>query len=277
MRFETSRAGCELPALGLGTWRMGEHAGRRRDEIAALRLGLDLGMSLIDTAEMYADGGAEEVVARAIAGRRDEVFLVSKVLPSNASLAGTLRAAEASLRRLRTERIDLYLLHWPGRHPLHETYEAFERLVEQGKIGHYGVSNFGLESICDSERLPAGRNVAVNQLLYNLQRRGIEGRVLPWCRERRVTVMAYSPFDQAGLRQDTALAGVARRHGRTPHQIALAWTLRSTGVVAIPKAVEPDHVRDNAAALEIRLTDEDLAELDRGFPPAADDAPLETA
>ena len=203
MRTERNRAGCELPLLGQGTWRMGERTGRRREEIAALRLGLDLGMTLIDTAEMYADGGAEEVVAEAVAGRRDEVFLVSKVLPSNASREGTLQAAEASLRRLRTDRIDLYLLHWPGRYPLGETYEAFELLAEQHKILHYGVSNFDAESMCRSERLPAGGKVAVDQVLYNLQRRGIEGRLLPWCRERGVTVMAYSPLDQENLRRLT--------------------------------------------------------------------------
>ncbi len=277
MRAETSRAGCELPALGQGTWRMGERADRRPDEIAALRLGLDLGMKLIDTAEMYADGGAEEVVGEAIAGRRDEIFLVSKVLPYNASLQGTIRAAEASLKRLRTDRLDLYLLHWPGSHPLEETYEAFQRLAGQHKIRHYGVSNFDVEAMRRSETLPAGEGVAVNQVLYNLARRGIEGRLLPWCRKRDVTVMAYAPFDQANLDRRPALMRVAERHGCTPYQVALAWTLRSPGVMTIAKASAAGHVRANAAAGEIRLDREDLDELDEAFPPPPPDAPLETA
>ncbi len=275
-RSVRTRGGLALPALGQGTWMMGESRRRRGAEVAALRLGLDLGLTLIDTAEMYGSGGAEEVVAEAIEGRRDEVFLVSKVLPQNASRDGTIRAAEASLRRLRTDRIDLYLLHWPGPHPLAGTLEAFRRLVEQGKIGAYGVSNFDLDELERAERLPGGDALQVNQVLYNLTRRGIERRVLPWCEQRGVAIMAYSPFEQARLADRTALREVAGRHGATPYQVALAWTLTRPGVVSIPKATDPGHVRENAAALGIRLDEDDLARLDRDFPPPDEDVPLET-
>lgn len=269
------RSGPELPALGLGTWQMGESARRRDAEVRALRLGLELGVTLIDTAEMYASGGAERVVARAIEGRRDEVLLVSKVLPQNASRTGTLRAAERSLKRLETDRIDLYLLHWEGSHGLDETYEAFERLVEQGKIRSYGVSNFDTDAMESSERLPAGRKVAANQVIYNLARRGIEYSLLRWCRERDVAVMAYSPLEQGRIPASRAVEAVARRHGCSPYQAALAWTLREPGVVAIPKASRLEHVRENVAAREIRLGAEDLAELDRDFPPPRRETPLE--
>jgi diketogulonate reductase-like aldo/keto reductase len=266
-----------MPALGLGTWRMGEDRSRRRDEVAALRLGLDLGMTLIDTAEMYADGGAEEVVAEAIRGRRDDVFLVSKVLPYNASFEGTLRAAESSLRRLATDRIDLYLLHWPGNDPLDATYDAFVRLRDEAKIRYFGVSNFDVVAMETSERVPNGVEVAVNQVLYNLKRRGIEGRLLQWCRDREVTVMAYSPLEQGELGSTEALDAVARRHGVPPARIALAWTLRHEGVVSIPKATRQEHVRENLGALDVSLTDEDLAVLDAAYPAPGLDAPLETA
>jgi diketogulonate reductase-like aldo/keto reductase len=274
--FVTGRHGLEMPALGLGTWRMGESAGRRDQEVAALRLGLDLGVRLIDTAEMYGDGGAEEVVSEAIAGRRDDLLLVSKVLPHNASGDGTLQAAERSLRRLRTDRIDLYLLHWPGPHPLEETYAAFESLRRQGKIRHYGVSNFDTDAMERSEALEAGGTVVANQVLYNLSRRGIERGLLPWCRRRGVVVMAYSPLEQARLAPRDALRTVAVRHGCTELQVALAWTIREPGVVTIPKASHADHVRDNVSALDLRLTAEDLDDLDRAYPAPDRDVPLET-
>ncbi len=272
-----TRSGLELPVLGQGTWRMGEDPSRRTEEVAALTLGLDLGMNLIDTAEMYADGGAEIVTAEAIQGRRDEVVLVSKVLPQNASFAGTIRAAEASLERLRTDRLDLYLLHWSGSHPLDRTLEAFERLVEQGKILHYGVSNFDPTEMEQAEKLPGGSDIASNQVLYSIEKRGIEFRLLPWCREKKIAVMAYSPLEKGRLNADRTLEAVAGRHGCTPYQIALAWTLRDGGVVAVPKASNPDHVRENAAVGKIRLTPEDLAELDGAFPPPSKEVPLDVA
>ena len=270
-----TRTGAEMPVLGQGTWLMGEDPHRRAQEVSALKLGLDRGMTLVDTAEMYADGGAEKVVAEAIRGRRQEVFLVSKVLPDNASGRGAIRAAERSLQRLGTEWIDLYLLHWPGRHPLEGTLEAFERLAEQGKIRHFGVSNFDLHEMVAAERLPAGGRVATNQVLYNLERRGIEQKLLPWCSLREIVVMAYSPLERGRLGQKEALEKVAKRHGVTPTQAALAWTLRRDGVVAIPKASRPEHVRENAAAAALTLTDEDLTELDRAYPTPLRELPLE--
>jgi diketogulonate reductase-like aldo/keto reductase len=265
-----TRAGAEIPALGLGTWRMGERKSLRRDEVNALRLGIDLGMTLVDTAEMYGDGGAEEVVAEAIAGRRDEVYLVSKVLPHNASRAGTIRACEASLRRLRTGVVDLYLLHWPGSHPIAETVAAFEDLLRQGKIRHWGISNFDVDEMAGLE------GAAANQVLYNLGRRGIERNLLPWCEARGIAVMAYSPLEQGRLRRSPGLEAVARRHGATTSQVALAWTLRHDAVVAIPKATRAEHVRENRKAAELVLTPEDLADLDRDFPRPMRDVPLES-
>ena len=252
-----------LPRLGQGTWNMGEDRSRRAQEVAALRLGLDLGLTLIDTAEMYADGGSEEVVGEAIAGRRDEVFLVSKVYPHNASRTGVPAACARSLRRLRVEVIDLYLLHWPGSTPIEETAEAFERLRDAGQIRHWGVSNFDLERM---ERLPPG--CMTNQVLYNLEMRGIEFDLLPWSRERRMPVMAYSPVGQGGrLLQHPALAEVGARHDASPAQVALAWTLRADGVVAIPKASDPAHVRQNAMVRGMALSEEDFELLDAAFPP----------
>jgi diketogulonate reductase-like aldo/keto reductase len=249
--------------------------------VAALRLGMELGMTLIDTAEMYGEGGAEEVVGEAIAGRRDEVFLVSKVYPHHADRRGVQEACERSLRRLGTERIDLYLLHWRGSVPLAETLEAFARLREQGKIADFGVSNFDFDDMQEVAALPGGELVATDQVLYNLAQRGIEWDLLPWCRERHMPVMAYSPLEsnpqeQAGLLGRPELAAVARRHGATPAQVALAWVLRQDGVVAIPKAVRPQHVRENRAALELAqaLQSTDLAELDAGFPPPRRRRPL---
>jgi diketogulonate reductase-like aldo/keto reductase len=264
-------SGREMPVLGQGTWNMGEDPGARRDEVAALRLGLELGMTLIDTAEMYGDGGAEEMVGEAIAGRRDEVFLVSKLYPHHADSAGVQAACERSLRRLGTDRIDLYLLHWRGNVPLAETLDAFARLREQGKIGDFGVSNFDLDDMQEAVALPGGELVATDQVLYNLSQRGIEWDLLPWCRERRIPLMAYSPLESnpqeaAGMLGDPQLAAVARRHGVTPAQVALAWLLRQDGVAVIPKAVRPQHVRENRAALDIVLDSEDLARLDAGFP-----------
>lgn len=270
------RDGIALPPLGLGTWRMGENHAARADEAAALRLGLDLGMVLVDTAEMYGDGGAERVVADAIDGRRDGVFLVSKVLPQNASREGTVRACEASLKRLRTAWLDLYLLHWPGPHPLEETIAGFARLEEQGKIRSWGVSNFDVDEIADVAGRPGGEGVSANQVLYNLGRRGIERNLLPWCERRGVVVMAYAPFEHGRLRRGEALDRVARRHDASPMQIALAWTMRHDRVVAIPKAARPEHVRQNAAAADLVLTEEDLADLDRDYPPPSRDVPLET-
>jgi diketogulonate reductase-like aldo/keto reductase len=261
--------------LGLGTWRMAEDDRRRHDELAALRIGLDLGLALVDTAEMYGHGDAEELVGEAIRGRRDGVFLVSKVLPSHARAKATVRACEGSLRRLGTDRLDLYLLHWRGSTPLDETIEGFATLVDQGKIRHWGVSNFDREDLSELVGLPAGEAVATEQVLYNLGRRGIECDVLPWCQSRGVPVMAYSPIEQGRLLDDPSLRAVAERHDATPAQVALAWVLRQEGVVTIPKAGTPEHVRQNYGALEVRLTDEDLSELDTAFSPPRGPQPLE--
>jgi diketogulonate reductase-like aldo/keto reductase len=268
-------SGEAVPALGQGTWHMGESRRHRQDEIAALRLGIDLGMTLVDTAEMYADGAAEGVVAEAIAGRRDEVFLVSKVLPQNASRRRTIAACEASLRRLRTDRLDLYLLHWRGHPPLSETLEAFAKLVDAGKIRHWGVSNFDGADMQELVDLPGGAAVATNQVLYNLTRRGIEYDLLPWCTARGIPVMAYSPVEQGRLLGHARLKAVAARHGATPAQVAIAWVLRQDGVFTIPKAGTAAHVRENHAALDLRLPADDLADLDRAFPPPSGPIPLE--
>ena len=267
--------GREIPVFGLGTWRMGEHRSRRHDEIAALRLGLELGATLIDTAEMYGEGGAEEVVAEVIDRRRADVFVVSKVYPHNATRDGTIKACERSLKRLKTDHLDLYLIHWRGSVPLGETLEAFHALRQAGKIRDYGVSNFDRADMEEAADLPGGEQIATNQVLYNLARRGIEWDVLPWCRERAMPIMAYSPIEEGRIAHDKKLNAVASRHDATPAQIALAWLLHHEGIVAIPKATNLDHVRENIGALEIRLTDEDLAELDRAFPPPQKKIPLE--
>jgi diketogulonate reductase-like aldo/keto reductase len=274
-RAVTLPSGVEIPALGLGTWFMGEDRRRRKGELAALRRGLELGLSLVDTAELYGDGAAEALVGEALAGRRDDVFLVSKVLPSNASRAGTIAACERSLRRLGTDRIDLYLLHWRGPHPLAETVEAFEALVRSGKIRHWGVSNLDVDDLEELSAVRAGVNVQTDQVLYNLTRRGIEHDLLPWCRARGLLVMAYSPIEQGRLLGEPALRDVARRHGATAAQVALAWVLREGGVTAIPKAGTPAHVDENRAALELDLEPEDWAALDRAFPAPAGKRPLE--
>ncbi len=277
MPIPTTRlpSGDTMPVLGQGTWYMGEDGRDRAREVAALKLGLDLGMTLIDTAEMYADGGAEEVVAEAIAGRRDEVFLVSKVLPQNASRRGTIAACERSLRRLGTDRIDLYLLHWRGSPDFAETVEAFDTLVRDGKIRHWGVSNLDLADMEELAEVPGGDGVQTNQLLYNLTRRGIEYDVKPWLRERGIPIMAYSPIEQGRMLRHAELHRVAERHNATPAQVALAWLLRQDGVIPIPKASSAEHVRENRAALNLRLTEEDLADLDRAFPPPRGPRPLE--
>jgi diketogulonate reductase-like aldo/keto reductase len=267
-------SGERIPALGLGTWKMGETRTRRAEEIAALRLGLDLGMTLIDTAEMYGDGATEELVAEAIAGRRDEVFLVSKVYPHNASQRGVVEACERSLRRLGTDRIDLYLLHWRGAVPLSQTIAGFAALRRAGKIRHWGVSNLDHADMPELWQLDGGQACATNQVLYNLSRRGVEWDLLPWCRERKLPIMAYSPLEQTRLFGDRTLGAVAKRHGATPAQVALAWLLQQEGVIVIPKAGKAPHVRENRAALDLRLDDEDRAALDRAFPPPQRAAPL---
>ena len=253
----------EMPRLGQGTWRMGEGRRTRAEEAAALRLGIDLGMTLIDTAEMYGEGAAEEVVADAMAGQRDRVFLVSKVYPHNASRAGVAAACARSLRRLRTDRLDLYLLHWRGGVPLAETVAGFEALREAGHIRAWGVSNF---NVGDMGALPPG--CGGNQVLYNVGARGIEFDLLPWSQAQEMPVMAYSPVGQGGaLLRSKVLVEIGRRHGVTAAQVAIAWTLRQDGLVSIPKAGDAAHVQENAAALGVRLTERDLAEIDAAFPP----------
>jgi diketogulonate reductase-like aldo/keto reductase len=259
--------GENVPAYGQGTWHMGESRGCRADEVAALKLGIDLGITLIDTAEMYGSGVAEEIVAEAMPGRRDELFIVSKVLPSNASQKGTIEACERSLKRLKTDHIDLYLLHWRGSHPFAETLAAFDRLQRDGKIRYHGVSNFDRSDMEEWARLGGGKAVASNQILYNLNRRGPEFDLIPWCRERKISIMAYSPIEQGRMLGHKALAEVGARHNATPAQVALAWLLRQDGMIVIPKASQQDHVRKNLGALDLKLTDADLTDLDRAFPP----------
>ncbi len=256
-----------VPALGQGTWRMAEDARHRKDEIAALRAGLGLGMTLIDTAEMYASGEAETLTGEAIAGRRDEVFLVSKVLPENATKRGTIAACERSLKRLGTDRIDLYLLHWRGSAPLSGTVEAFGELMRAGKIGAWGVSNFDRDDMEELWELPGGKACATNQVLYNLSRRGIEHDLISWSDKHHVPIMAYSPVEQGRLLRHRDVQAIAQHHTATPAQVALAWVMRLAGVIAIPKAGSVAHVKENRAALDLRLTAEDFAALDRAFPP----------
>jgi diketogulonate reductase-like aldo/keto reductase len=281
MRTVHLPAGEQVPALGLGTWRMGESARNRRAEVDAVRLALQLGYRLIDTAEMYGDGGAEEVVGEALAHgplRRDEVFLVSKVYPHNASREGTLAACDRSLKRLRTDRLDLYLLHWRGSVPLSETVAAFEQLREQGRIRHWGVSNFDvddLRELFDVDDLrelfdvdSAGR-CAANQVYYSASERGIEFDLLPWQHQHRLPAMAYCPIDQGALARSTPLQAVAKARGVTAAQVALAWVLRRPDVIAIPKAVQAAHLRENLAAASIELSAAELAQIDAAFPPPA--------
>jgi diketogulonate reductase-like aldo/keto reductase len=264
-----------VPRIGQGTWRMGEKPRLRDAEVAALRLGLDLGMTLIDTAEMYGDGEAERIVAEAVAGRRDEVFIVSKVLPQNASRAGTIAACERSLKRLNTDRIDLYLLHWRGSYKLKDTLAGFQALARDGLIKSWGVSNFDVDDMEELAALPGGDGVATNQVLYNLARRSIEADLLPYCRARKIPIMGYSPVDQGGILRDRTLARVASRHGATLAQVALAWLLRQDDMMVIPKATSLTHVRENRAALDLDLNKTDLAEIDKAFPPPRGARPLE--
>ena len=263
----TLPSGIAVPALGQGTWNMGEDASRARDEITSLKTGLDLGMALIDTAEMYAEGGSELVVGKAIEGRRDEVFLVSKVYPANASLRGAVEACERSLKRLNTDRIDLYLLHWRGNYPLAETVEAFEGLKAAGKIEAWGVSNFDVADMDELLGVPNGGNVAANQVLYNLARRGIEYDLLPWCQERSIPIMAYSPIEQGRLLDHPELIRIAKTYQATPAQIALAFLLERDGVMAIPKSSNPRRIEENRDSVALDITDEDWTILDVAFPP----------
>lgn len=263
----TLRGGERIPALGMGTWHMGERAGQRKQEVTALKLGIELGMTLIDTAEMYGEGGAEQVVAEASAGQRDKLFIVSKVYPHNASRKGAVAACERSLKRLATDRIDLYLLHWRGNHPLSETVEAFEELREAGKIRHWGVSNLDDDDMKELFGVAGGKACASNQVLYNLARRGIEWDLLSWCRERGIPVMAYSPIDQGRILNNRTLLDVAKRHGVSAAQAALAWLLAQQQVMVIPKSSDLQHVRENRAAADVELSPEDHTALDRAFPP----------
>lgn len=271
----TLPGGRQIPALGLGTWHMGESGASAADEAASLRAGLDLGMTVIDTAEMYADGGAETVVGEAIKGRREEVFLVSKVLPYNASRAGTIAACEASLKRLGTDHIELYLLHWRGQHPLAETVEAFETLKARGKIGAWGVSNFDGSDMRELLDVAEPARPIANQVLYNLARRGIEYDLLRWSQVQGIPIMAYSPLDEGRLVGHPVLEEIGRIHHASSAQVALAFLLTKPGVIAIPKSGSPERVRENYRASEIRLTSEDMNLLDEAFPPPTRKQPLE--
>lgn len=269
------RSGEKIAALGQGTWHFAENPARRAEEVDSMRLGLDLGMTVIDTAEMYGNGAAETLVGEAIAGRRSEVFLVDKVLPRHATREGTVRACEASLARLGVDYIDLYLLHWRGPIPLVETIEGFAELKQNGMIRHWGVSNFDIDDMVELFGVPGGDEVQTNQVLYNLTRRGPEYALLPWLAQHQITPMAYSPIEQGRLLEHPALQPIALQHNATPAQIALAWVLQHDGVNAIPRAGTPAHVRQNAAARDIELTPDELHALDQAFPPPTRARPLE--
>ena len=277
IRSTTILGGESVPVLGQGTWRMGEDASKRKSEVAALRTGIDLGMTLIDTAEMYADGGAERVVGEAIAGHRDQVFVVTKFYPQNATRERMAAACDRSLRRLDVEQIDLYLLHWRGDVPLKETLAGFADLLEAKKIRYAGVSNFDVDDMEELTRLKGGlQRIVTNEVLYNLERRGVEWDLLPWMRKRHRPVVAYSPVEEGLLTHPHhALQRVAERHEATAVQTALAWVIRDDGVIAIPKAAGPKHVRENRGAANIKLTKRDLDELDESFPPPDGKKPLE--
>ena len=278
IRSTTIPGGETLPVLGQGTWRMGDDVSKRKTEVAALRLGIDLGMTLIDTAEMYANGGAEKVVGEAIAGRRDQVFIVTKFYPQNATRERMAAACDRSLRRLDVEQIDLYLLHWPSEVPLKETLAGFEDLLQAKKIRYAGVSNFDVDGMTELGRVKNGlEHIVTNEVLYNLERRGIEWDLLPWMRKRHRPVIAYSPVEEGLLTHPhPVLKRVAERHDATPAQVALACVIREDGVIAIPKAADSKHVRENRGAADIKLTKRDLEELDESFPPAEGKKPLET-
>jgi diketogulonate reductase-like aldo/keto reductase len=275
MKFVTLPSGEKLPALGQGTWYMGDKRETRAEEISTLQLGLDLGLKLIDTAEMYGEGKAEELIGEAIAGRRDQAFLVSKVYPHNASRKGTIAACERSLKRLRTDCIDLYLLHWRGNLPFGETLEGFLALQKAGKIRYYGVSNMDLDDMQELFSLPGGEAVATNQLLYNLTRRGIEWDLLPWLRGKRIPVMAYSPIEQSRLLRNPKLVDFTKRHGMTPAQAALAWLMAKGDIITIPKTGRRDRIQENLGALDNELSADQISELDRLFPPPKAPVPLE--
>ena len=275
MHFVTLLGGERVPALGLGTWGMGERLARRDAEIAALKAGLDLGLNLIDTAEMYGDGGAEEVVGKAIAGRRDGVFVVSKVYPHNASRTGAVAACERSLKRLKIDVLDLYLLHWRGSIPLAETVAGFEKLKADGKIRNWGVSNFDADDMARLGKVSPPDACVANQVLYHLGARGIEWKLLPDAGRDRIAVMAYSPLGQGAILSNPTLKRMAARLGADPATVALAWVLRNDQVVAIPKAANLDHLRANAAAVNLKLDAADLAELDKAFPPPDRATPLD--
>jgi diketogulonate reductase-like aldo/keto reductase len=268
-------AGESIPVMGLGTWYLGENPERRAAELAALRLGIDRGLTLIDTAEMYGNGAAEALVGEAIAGRRDEVFLVSKVLPSHASYADTIEACRQSLSRLGTERLDLYLLHWRGPVPLEQTVRAFEELVRLGMIRYWGVSNFGIQDMAELLSVPGGEAVQTDQVLYNLTRRGIEYDLLPTLQEQGIPVMAYSPIEQGRLLRHPMISAVANRNEATPAQVALAWLMTRDGVNVIPRAGTREHLLENRAAVDLRLSEPDLRMLDEAFPPPRRPQPLE--
>jgi diketogulonate reductase-like aldo/keto reductase len=267
--------GVEVPALGQGTWNMGESAKEAKHEIESLQAGIDLGMTLIDTAEMYADGGAEKIVGEAIKGRRDGLFLVSKVYPWNASRSGTIEACERSLARMGIDHLDLYLLHWRGNYPLGETIEAFEALKASGKISAWGVSNFDTDDMEELLGVPGGENVATNQVLYNLSRRGPEYELLPWCQERNIPLMAYSPIEQGQLLRHHELIRIAKAYQATAAQVALAFLLERDGVIPIPKTSSKLRVAENRESVSLEITDEDWASLDAAFPPPARKTPLE--
>jgi len=267
--------GTTVPALGMGTWMMGESPQLREEEIATLRRGLDLGLGLIDTAEMYGEGASEALVGEAIRGRRDEVFLVSKVYPHNASATAMPKSCEASLQRLGVECLDLYLLHWSGRVPIEETVRTFEKLQAQGKIRRWGVSNLDMREMRALSATPGGLQVATNQVLYNLGRRGIEWDLLPWCLERSVPVMAYSPIEQGQILDNPDLCELAESLDLTPARLALAWLLHQDGIIAIPKTSTRGHLEDNALAADTVLSDETLAALDALFPPPDRATPLD--
>lgn len=274
MRSCNLPSGTAMPVLGLGTWRMGESAKRRAEELDALKYGLDLGYPMIDTAEMYGEGGAEEIVGDALSGRTSLPYIVSKVYPHNATRSGTIAACERSLKRMRIDRIDLYLLHWRGGARIEETFEAFHRLRDAGKIADFGVSNFDLDDMEDAAELDNGLNGS-NQVLYCLSRRGPEFDLLPWMRKRSIPLMAYSPLDQGGLLRKASLKKLADEVGCTPAQLAIAWLLDRPGVVAIPKSANRDRVKENFGALGVKLSSQVLAELDRAFPPPKGKQPLE--
>jgi len=269
-------SGEPVSRLGQGAWQIGENKRKRAGEQDALRVGLELGLNLIDTAEMYGNGRSEELVAEVVAGRRDRVYLVSKVLPENASRRGAIAACEQSLKRLKTDYLDMYLLHWRGSVPLEETLEAFTTLRDRGMIRHYGVSNFDVDDLAEARALRGGSGADTNQVLYNLEQRGVEWALLPWSRKHGLALMAYSPLgsDSQRLRTHPVLKTMAARVGATPARIALAWLLRQPDVIVIPKASSEAHVRDNHAALALTLAADDLAELDRAFPPPKGATPL---